>query len=310
MKRGSQIETSKGEKVVWDVNGEIEKLIRSLKEVDDEEKFPIDYYEGYELRRKVTDQVVNRLIEIGRPAVPALVRVLQKHDTWSAILAAEILGKIDDERAIQPLLGCLEDKEDLDFLHEEAMFALVKIGSPAVPYLIKSVERNISDDLAIIYPIGALGRIRCKESFEFLIKLLNERPGVLDKPLNIEGLVCSLVEQGNKGAIPHLEKLDKRIKRVAFVEEAIEDLATGNYPPDDELADFRGDRVKIEEGEDEEELLREAKRKANLEMLRKVGMLNCKVCGKLTRSHILEDGNVICHSCWEEMEQKPKEFHL
>lgn len=304
MKRGSRIETSKGEKVVGD------KLIRNLKEVDDEEKFPIGYYEGYELRRKVMDQVVNRFIEIGRPAVPALVRVLQKHDTWSAILAAEILGKIGDERAIQPLLGCLEDKEDLDFLHEEAMFALVKIGRPAVPYLIKSVERNISDDLVIIYPIGALGRIRCKESFEFLIKLLNERPGVFDKPLNIGGLVCSLVDQGNEDAIPHLEKLDKRIKRVTFVEEAIEDLATGNYPFDDELADFHGDRVKIEKGENKEELLKEAKRKATIEMLRKVGMLNCKICSKLTRSHILEDGTAICHSCWEKMEQKPKELRL
>ena len=309
MKRGSRIKTSKGEKVVEDVNREINKLICNLKEVDDEEKFPIDYYEGYELRRKAKDQVVKKLIEIGRPAVPALVGVLQKHDTWSAILAAEILGKIGDERAIQPLLRCLEDKEDLDFLHEEAMFALVKIGRPAVPYLIKSVERNISDDLAIIYPIGALGRIRCKESFEFLIKLLNERPGVLDKPLNIEGLVCSLVDQGNRDAIPHLEKLDKRIKRVASVEEAIGDLATGNYPPDDELADFHGDRVKIE-GENEEELLKKAKRKATIEMLKKVGMLNCKICGKLTRSHILEDGTVICHSCWEEMEQKPKELRL
>ncbi|MBK8051049.1 MAG: HEAT repeat domain-containing protein [Anaerolineales bacterium] len=75
------------------------------------------------------------LAEIGTPAVGPLIDALKDEDTWVRWGAAKALGEIGDSRAVDSLIGALQDysyQED----DRAAATALGKIGTPAVEPLI------------------------------------------------------------------------------------------------------------------------------------------------------------------------------
>jgi len=55
---------------------------------------------------------MDALVAIGSPAVEDLIEALQKDDWVMRYRVAEALGRIADERTIEPLLGCLGDRKD------------------------------------------------------------------------------------------------------------------------------------------------------------------------------------------------------
>ncbi len=51
------------------------------------------------------------LIQVGRPAVPALIEALKDKEKTGRWRAAEALGDIGDDRAVEPLIAGLKDEE-------------------------------------------------------------------------------------------------------------------------------------------------------------------------------------------------------
>lgn len=191
--------------------GRIEELIEKLLEVDDEEKFGVEesYERGYEKRKEAIKPFMEELVGYGKKVTPFLVDVLKEYDTWSCIFVAEILGVIKDEASIEPLIDALEVFADA--LNEAAEDALVKIGKPAIPYLIKRIENRINnpaytedgEKIDTIFTIGTLARIKDDSAFDFLIQLLEERNPEVDL-----AFLCSCIaDQKNLEAIPYLEKI-------------------------------------------------------------------------------------------------------
>jgi HEAT repeat protein len=84
-------------------------------------------------------EAAKALIEIGEKAVEPLIHTLRKEYEVREIVAW-ILGEIGDRRAAEPLIEALKDS-DSDF-KEEAKNSLVKIGEPAVDYLIKALSNE------------------------------------------------------------------------------------------------------------------------------------------------------------------------
>lgn len=70
------------------------------------------------------------LVEAGAPAVEPLIRVLDSKDPEIRENTAITLGKIKDERAIEPLIKLLTNKEWK--VESAATNAFVEIGEPAV----------------------------------------------------------------------------------------------------------------------------------------------------------------------------------
>jgi HEAT repeat protein len=77
-----------------------------------------------------------------KEAVPELIRVLQ-NDELRAIraYAAEALGALEDERAIQPLMNSLSDEDPL--VQGTAMTALENLAGPSI---LPKINELLSND--------------------------------------------------------------------------------------------------------------------------------------------------------------------
>ena len=198
-----------------DVEDEIQKIITRLKTYD----------ETKDIDHEAEASMMEKLISIGKPAVPSLIELLQNHDTWmSSAFAADVLGEIGDTRAIKPLADALEDFE----LGEHAYRALKKFGSVCISDVIKRIENRIAHpietgpslDLVTSHALKVLGDIHCDQSSHFLNNLLDDY--ISEMPTNetfdpttreweyrnveLFHLLDCIVRQQNISAIPHIKK--------------------------------------------------------------------------------------------------------
>lgn len=115
----------------------IEPLIDALKDEDKDIRY----------------MAARTLEEIGNQAVEPLISVLGNNQSKVRVCAAETLGKIGDPKAIEPLIATLKDEEEEEIVREYAVYALERIGKPAVKSLIEAL-RNLKDPNAIA-PLAA-----------------------------------------------------------------------------------------------------------------------------------------------------------
>jgi HEAT repeat protein len=85
-------------------------------------------------------------------------------------IAAWALGKLKAEAAVDPLISALAEKNDA--LQKESTRALIAIGAPAVPALIKALDSSDGDVRA--YSARALGIIEDKRAEEPLIRHIKD----------------------------------------------------------------------------------------------------------------------------------------
>ena len=79
------------------------------------------------------DELCDALVEVGAPAVPALIALMTEDEgRWASAQAAMILGKIGDSRAIEPVLRALESCDPETMFHEKLVLALEGLGPAAV----------------------------------------------------------------------------------------------------------------------------------------------------------------------------------
>ena len=195
---------------------EIEKLIHELKKYDKDEKYPQENGEGLKKTR-------DKLISIGKPAVPELINVLNNHDSWSCYFAAEALGDINDERAIEPLMDAFKKFG----LRGTAERALKKFGRICAPTAIKKIEDIIKKHTnkkegmnpIISSTLSVIGEIQCDESINFLNRLLDDYTDNMPKEgfeitkhewkyqnFDFFHILDCMVRQQNKKAIPFIKK--------------------------------------------------------------------------------------------------------
>ncbi len=104
---------------------------------------------------------------IGSPMVEGLIRLLRDWDIRRYALAA--LGKIKDERVLDPLIAHLRSDE----FHEFATDALVELGQPAVEKLVAALKDK--DENARKQAVIALGRIKDPSALDSLIEMLKDK---------------------------------------------------------------------------------------------------------------------------------------
>ncbi|MGZ9188835.1 MAG: HEAT repeat domain-containing protein, partial [Nitrospira sp.] len=83
---------------------------------------------------QVREVVIEGLGQIGSPAVDVLLKLLRDWDVRKSAIIA--LGKIRDERVLEPLMHQLRNDEFM----EDATDALVNLGEPSLPGLIKALK--------------------------------------------------------------------------------------------------------------------------------------------------------------------------
>ena len=113
---------------------------------------------------QVREAAVEAVAMIGSPAVDMLLRYLRDWD--SRKYAIKTLGKINDERVLDPLISMLKNDEFKD----DATRALSELGQPAVEKLIEALKDK--DEFVRKQSILALGEIKDPAAVDPLIENL------------------------------------------------------------------------------------------------------------------------------------------
>lgn len=116
---------------------------------------------------QVREVAIEGLGQIGSPAVELLIKLLRDWDVRKYVITA--LGKIRDERVLDPLMLQLKNDEFKD----DATNALVALGDPSVPRLVKALKDK--DEMVQKQAIMALGRIKSAEAIDPLIDMLTDK---------------------------------------------------------------------------------------------------------------------------------------
>lgn len=115
---------------------------------------------------QVRDAAVEAIAMIGSPAVDLLLRYIRDYDARKSVIKA--LGKINDERVLDPLISMLHNDEFKD----DATWALAELGQPAVGRLLECL--NNPDEVIRKQAILALGEIKDSSSVDLLIERLQD----------------------------------------------------------------------------------------------------------------------------------------
>ena len=115
---------------------------------------------------QVREAAVEAIAEVGPPAVDLLIRYLRDWESRKYVIRA--LGKVNDERVLDPLISMLHNDEFKD----DATRALVELGKPAVPALIAALSEK--EEFVSKQAILALGAIKDPEAVDPLIALLHD----------------------------------------------------------------------------------------------------------------------------------------
>lgn len=115
---------------------------------------------------QVRDAAIEALAMIGSPAVELLLRYTRDYDARKSAIKA--LGKINDERVLDPLITFMRSDEFKD----DATRALAELGQPAVARLLELLKdpEEVTRKQAIL----ALGEIKDASSVDSLIERLQD----------------------------------------------------------------------------------------------------------------------------------------
>ncbi|MEX0829156.1 MAG: HEAT repeat domain-containing protein [Nitrospirales bacterium] len=115
---------------------------------------------------QVRDAAIEALAMIGSPAVELLLRYTRDYDARKSAIRA--LGKINDERVLDPLITFMRSDEFKD----DATRALAELGKPAVARLLELLKdpEEVTRKQAIL----ALGEIKDASSVDSLIERLQD----------------------------------------------------------------------------------------------------------------------------------------
>ncbi|MCE3223727.1 MAG: protein of unknown function, contains HEAT-like repeat [Nitrospira sp.] len=116
---------------------------------------------------QVREVAIDGLGQIGSPAVDVLIKLLRDWDVRKSAIMA--LGRIRDERVLEPLMQQLRNDEFM----EDATDALVNLGEPSLPGLVKALKDK--EELVRKQAVIALGRIKSPEAIDPLIEMLQNK---------------------------------------------------------------------------------------------------------------------------------------
>lgn len=138
------------------------------------EKEISDLINNLSLDDLVMNEARDELIEIGKPAIPLLLKTLEKSKPDVRYLICEMLGKIRDERSIEVLVKLLQDKEDYTSSIASAAARSLRnfADTSVIPHLISAIT---STDIELRYEsIKTLSALRAYQSLPSIRQLITD----------------------------------------------------------------------------------------------------------------------------------------
>lgn len=149
---------------------------------------------------------------IGEPAVPILIKNLNKRDAFYWVAAA--LGELGDKSvpAVPSLISRLNDKYDRNA--DKAYEVIRQIGPKSVPYLVKALskERKFAAKLKLVKLLGTFGAA-AKDAVPQLAKLLREKNPDMRKAASLS--LSNLGPEAAKAAAKELSNKKSYVRLAA-----------------------------------------------------------------------------------------------
>jgi len=156
-----------------------------------------DSYWWYE-REHAAGDLLNAIEKMSAVAVEPLIEALQDKEGTVRKFAANLLGRIDDSRAIEPLGMALYD------MHHEvgkaSAEALARYGAPALDILIEALSHP--EMWIRIHSIQALATVKDSRIAPVLLQMLNDPEREVKKQV-----IESMGELKDTGALPALQAI-------------------------------------------------------------------------------------------------------
>lgn len=165
---------------------------------------------------------IGQIGALGTPnaeTISVILPFLKDENHQIRLMAAETLGDLPHPSAIAPLIHTLKD--DSSSVRKKARNALVKIGKPALPFILEALDEksdNLREELLLIF--GSIGIAEPKAIPKLLLALE-------DKNHTIRGLAAwTLGKMENPQVIPILKKLEQEDKSTYVKDRLKEALKT------------------------------------------------------------------------------------
>lgn len=174
-------------------------LVESLLVNDREE-----VYNGKEALVEPKD-AIEELVRRKGSAIPALIPLIERYEKEKerrnfVDYVIETLGRIGSERAMELitriLLATIANDDDGS---DTCLKWLRNSGRTAVPALLRFMEANYQDTIAVGYAAEAMEKIRDRRLVPMSVKLLQ-----YPNPLVVQSALLSLQLQGDKSVVPHI----------------------------------------------------------------------------------------------------------
>ena len=123
---------------------------------------------------EVRRSAAHKLLLLGESAVPELLQTLETGPERTRYIVAQLLGKIGDRRATEPLISVLES-DQAPVIREEAVIALGKLADERA---LQSLARACEDTEVIVRAaaVRALANIRYDDTNALKVESIGPRP--------------------------------------------------------------------------------------------------------------------------------------
>lgn len=190
---------------------------KSLSDVKDElllkmlKCFDTNYtLEPEEIESKMKS-IIEEIATRGGSVLPDIYPLLQSPYEWSCYFALVCIRKIKAKESVPYLIEFIlkNDSLDLDGCFEEIEDALVDIGQDALDSLIYINTVAFEEKKYIDYLIGAIERIVCDKSYQFMKETLQRylNDAEFREFFDLEMFIGGFIAQNNKDIIPLLKQL-------------------------------------------------------------------------------------------------------
>lgn len=252
-----------------------------------------DWKETYRIKRKLVQNPLEKLEKLdASQEILATFRYCKNQETyrWTTLFLAEVIAKETDEAILTEFLrfygseGTEDPPSVTDVIHDTFLKREDLPLSPFIQKVNESLDSGAADEAHKILLL--LSKIRTDEVFTFLSSLLDKERAL--ESLRAEDFLTYFSNQGRGADLLKNSEIAKTLPEKT--KEIVNKLDNENVPQKEEY--YQLPTIQPED-------------KTTQDFLKEVWgfeatiMDDCISCGKETKSHMLPEGEVICHTCWE-----------
>lgn len=194
------------------------KLVDKLRLANDPNRFPPGREDGFELRKKALQPVLDELEKAGAKAIPYLLPLTFSF-SWASLFVPDLLAAYGTDDCVRLLAELSMSR--FPFFAQRCLMNLENMGPRVIPEVEGVLQRDSAFDELKVGLISLLGHLPTPESFTILTRWTeHEDPFVLK--CVVEAMGC----HGNPSAAPYLEKANARLSELSQIAGAIQELAS------------------------------------------------------------------------------------